>query len=225
VSGLNDRAAARLAGNALYRDLRSCAHRMSMGDTGIMAQARSLIDWHNRHGFCAVCGGPTTMARGGAMRRCSDPACAAQHFPRVDPVAIMLVVQDGKCLMGRQSHFPPGMYSALAGFIEPGETLEDAVRREVMEEAGIRVGRVDYVMSQPWPFPSSLMIGCVAEGLSDEITIDEHELETARWITKAEAAAALNRGNPYDNEGEVADLFIPPPIAIAHHLLREWVGE
>jgi NAD+ diphosphatase len=223
VSALDERAAARLAGDAQHRDLRSSVHMMGMGDAGIMAQARSLIDWHNRHGFCAVCGQPTTMARGGAMRRCSYAACAAQHFPRVDPVAIMLVVRDDKCLMGRQSHFPPGMYSALAGFIEPGETMEDAVRREVMEEAGIRVGRVDYVMSQPWPFPSSLMIGCVAEGLSDEITIDEQEIETARWITKSEAAAALKRGNPYDNEGEVADLFIPPPIAIAYHLLREWV--
>jgi len=225
VSGLDSAASSRLAGGAHYRDLRSCVHMMGMGDAGIMAQARSLIDWHNRHGFCAVCGAPTAMTRGGAMRRCADASCGAQNFPRVDPVAIMMVVRGDKCLMGRQSHFPPGMYSALAGFIEPGETLEDAVRREVMEEAGIRVGRVDYVMSQPWPFPSSLMIGCVAEGLSDEITIDEHELETARWITKAEAAAALNRGNPYDNEGEVADLFIPPPIAIAHHLLREWVGE
>lgn len=223
VSALEDAAAARLAGSAQYRDLRSSVHMMGMGDAGIMAQARSLIDWHNRHGFCAICGAPTAMMRGGVMRRCTDVMCAAQHFPRVDPVAIMLVVRDGKCLMGRQSHFPPGMYSALAGFIEPGETMEDAVRREVMEEAGVHVGRVDYVMSQPWPFPSSLMIGCVAEGLSEEITIDEQEIETARWITKAEAAAALKRGNPYDNEGEVADLFIPPPIAIAYHLLKEWV--
>ena len=225
VSGLDEAAAGRLADDGGYRDLRSVAQMMSMADSGILAQARSLVDWHNRHGFCAVCGTATAMKRGGALRRCMDQDCAAQHFPRVDPVVIMMVVRDGKCLMGRQRHFPPGMYSALAGFIEQGETLEDAVRREVMEEAGIRIGRVDYAMSQPWPFPSSLMIGCVAEALSDEIIIDDHELEAARWVSRDEAAAALCRGNPFDNTVAVADLFVPPPIAIACHLLRDWVGE
>lgn len=225
VGGLAGGVGEALAGEGLFRDLRSVAVLLPPGESGIVAQARSLLSWHARHGFCAACGAVTEMARGGAMRRCVRPTCAAQHFPRVDPVVIMLVVRGDKCLLGRQAFFPPGMYSALAGFIEPGETLEAAVRREVMEEAGIKVGRVDYARSQPWPFPSSLMIGCVAEGLTDEITIDPNELETAGWYSKSEVAAALKRGNPFDQEGETDDLYLPPTIAIAHHLLKDWVAE
>lgn len=225
VGGLADGVGEALGGDGLYRDLRSVAVLLPPDEAGIVAQARSLLSWHARHGFCAACGSETEMARGGAMRRCLNASCAAQHFPRVDPVVIMLVVRGDKCLLGRQAFFPPGMYSALAGFIEPGETLEAAVRREVMEEANIKVGRVAYARSQPWPFPSSLMIGCVAEGLSDEITIDAHELETAGWYGKSDVVAALRRGNPFDQDGETADLYLPPAIAIAHHLLKDWVGE
>lgn len=181
---------------------------------GLVAQARSLLAWHQRHKHCAVCGDAAHSVKGGYGRLCISEGCKAEHFPRVDPVSIMLVVADDKCLLGRQPTFPPGFYSALAGFIEPGETIEEAVRREVYEEAGIQVGRVQYIASQPWPFPSSLMIGCFAEAISNDIKIDETELEDARWFTRQEAEAALA------GDGS----FSPPPaLAIAHHLLRLWV--
>ena len=158
-------------------DLRSLAVEGSMtpADLGAMAQARSLCHWHLRHGFCAVCGSPTAMKIGGYRRDC--PACEAQHFPRTAPVVIMLAIDGERALLGRQARFAPGMYSCLAGFVEPGETIEDAVRRETQEEAGIRVGRVRYHSSQPWPFPSSLMIGCHAEALTTEVVPDEAELD------------------------------------------------
>lgn len=185
-------------------------------ELGILAQAKALLDWHRRHRFCAACGEPTRSAAGGARREC--PACARQHFPRTDPVAIMLVARGESCLLGRQRHFPPGMYSCLAGFVEPGETLEEAVRREVFEEAGIRVGAVRYQASQPWPFPSSLMLGCRAEALTDALTLDREELEDGRWFPREEVRRMLAREHP-------GGLSAPHPIAIAHHLLRRFVEE
>jgi NAD+ diphosphatase len=178
---------------------------------GVLAQAKSLLHWHARHRFCAQCGAPTQAAAAGWKRLCA--ACSAQHFPRTDPVVIMLVTDGVKCLVGRQPRFNPGMYSALAVFIEPGETVEAAVRREVAEEAGIVVGAVAYHASQPWPFPASLMIGCFGQALSREIVVDRTELEDARWITRDEVRAMFAGAHP--------DGFQPPaPVAIAHHLLR-----
>lgn len=198
-------------------DLRSIAMRglAPAEELGILAMAKSLLDWHRRHRFCANCGNPTALSQAGFRRDC--PACGTQHFPRTDPVVIMLVTDGDHCLLGRQSRFPPGMYSCLAGFLEPGETIEDAVRRETFEEAGIRVGRVAYAQSQPWPFPSSLMIGCIGEAVSREITIDAEELEDARWFHRDEIRLMVDRAHP---EG----LFAANPIAIAHHLVRGWMG-
>lgn len=178
--------------------------------------ARSLVDWHARHGFCAACGGTTSPIRAGWSRKCAQ--CDAEHFPRVDPVVIMLAEYDGRVLVGRQARFAPGQYSALAGFLEPGETVEEAVSRELWEEAGVRTTSVRYVMSQPWPFPSSLMMACIAPVESPEITLDTTELEDAIWVDRAEARAALAR-----QEG--GRFLAPLPVAIAHHLLRAWVEE
>ncbi|MGD9914619.1 MAG: NAD(+) diphosphatase [Rhizobiaceae bacterium] len=180
---------------------------------GAMAQAASLLAWHSSHSFCGKCGQPTEMRIGGYKRVC--PSCAAEHFPRTDPVAIMLAVTEDRCLMGRGAHFPPGMYSALAGFIEPGETIEGAVRRETLEEAGIRLGRVVYHASQPWPFPYSLMIGCFGEALNEDITFDGKELEDCRWFARDEVDLMLAGKHP-------GSIFVPPPAAIAHHLIKTW---
>jgi len=199
------------------------AHRKTWGaiaqlpddDLAIFGAARSVLDWHARHRFCARCGQATRLAKGGWQRDC--PACNAQHFPRVDPVAIMLVECAGKLLLGRQSRFPPKSYSALAGFVEPGETIEEAVAREVFEEAGVRVRDVRYVASQPWPFPSQLMIGCLGHADSLELAIDTSEIEDARWFTRAEVAEALAKGR------DSASFLPPPPQAIAYHLLQWWL--
>jgi NAD+ diphosphatase len=181
----------------------------------LFAAALSLAWWHSRHLFCANCGASTEIERGGWSRRC--PGCSAQHFPRVDPVVIMLAEHEGRLLLGRQPQYPPGRYSALAGFLEPGESIEAAVARELHEEAGIRVADVTYVASQPWPFPSSLMIGCHARALGEELTIDRTELDDARWFTREEIASALG-GNP-----DAA--FQPPPrFAIARTLLEHWLA-
>lgn len=178
---------------------------------GAFAQAKSLLYWHARHRFCPNCGTPSRMSSAGWKRECD--ACNAQHFPRTDPVVIMLVLDGERCLMGRQARFPAGMYSALAGFVEPGETIENAVRREISEESGIRVGQVVYHASQPWPFPASLMIGCFGQALSHDITIDLTELEDARWFSRTEVQSLF--------AGTHATGVAPPnKIAIASHLLR-----
>ncbi|MBW4330187.1 NAD(+) diphosphatase [Stakelama sp. CBK3Z-3] len=183
-------------------------------DAAHYAAARSLVAWHMRHRFCSVCGGATDMIRAGWARKCT--ACAAEHFPRTDPVVIMIAEHDGRALLGRQAAWPQGRWSALAGFLEVGESIEEAVVRETHEEAGIHVGAVRYVASQPWPFPSSLMIACIAEAKDDAITVDTNELEDARWFTREQVAAALAGG---------ADAaFLPPPRhAIAHTLLSVWL--
>ena len=199
-------------------DARTAFPLMSLlhpGDAPLFAAALSLARWHSRHRFCANCGHLSQLVRGGWSRRC--PSCGAEHFPRVDPVVIMLAEHGGRLLLGRQPHYPPGRYSALAGFVEVGENLEAAVARELYEEAGIRVHRVRYVASQPWPFPSSLMIGCHAYADSAELRIDTAELDDARWFTRDDIAAAL---------AESADApFLPPPkAAIARTLLEHWLS-
>ena len=197
-------------------DLRSIAVQglVDGGHLAALAQAKAVLAWHARHRFCANCGAPTVMIDAGWRRDC--PSCQAQHFPRTDPVVIMLATDGDRCLLGRQARFGTGMWSCLAGFIEPGETVEDAVRRETFEEAGIRCGNVRYFASQPWPFPMSLMIGCHAQALTFDITVDKTELEDARWFAREEAAAMLSRQH-------AQGLSTPPPIAIAHHIIRAWV--
>lgn len=188
---------------------------LSPEEAALYGGARSLVDWHARHRFCAVCGSPTELFRGGWGRRCAS--CGAEHFPRVDPVVIMLAEYEGRVLLGRQPGFPPGFFSALAGFVEPGESLEEAVARELVEEAGIAVSDVSYVASQPWPFPSSLMIGCRAVARGAALTIDTTELEAAMWVDRAEVRAAL--------AGDMGASFMaPPPLAIARYLLEDWVA-
>ncbi|WP_029556956.1 NAD(+) diphosphatase [Xanthobacter sp. 91] len=181
---------------------------------GPVACGKALRAWHTRHGFCANCGAASRIVDAGWRRDC--PSCGAQHFPRTDPVVIMLTARGDRCLLGRQPHFAPGMWSTLAGFVEPGETIEDAVRRETLEEAGVRTGEVRYFATQPWPFPMSLMIGCIAQATSEDLVIDRNELEDARWFGRDEVMLMLTRTHP---DG----LFVPPPIAIAHHLIRSFI--
>ena len=189
---------------------------MDADDMAIYGCARSLVDWHARHRFCAKCGAPTALAKGGWQRNCTAEACKAEHFPRVDPVTIMLVEHEGKLLLGRQPRFPPRRFSALAGFVEPGEAIEEAVAREVLEEAGVTVRDVTYVSSQPWPFPSQLMIGCHAYAENSTLRVDTTELEEAHWFTREEIAAAMAG----DESGR---LLTPPSVAIAHQLLKWWL--
>ena len=195
---------------------------LDAGELATYGGARSLVDWHSRHRFCAVCGRATALAKGGWQRTCTSGTCGAEHFPRVDPVTIMLVEHQGQVLLGRQPRFADGRYSALAGFVEPGETIEEAVAREVFEEAGVRVRDVTYIASQPWPFPSSLMIGCHAFADDPAITIDITELDDARWFTRADVVDALEAVA----RGENGRTFgAPPKTAIAHLLLRWWVEQ
>jgi NAD+ diphosphatase len=199
-------------------DIRTLAPRLAVGEAAILAEARALVDWHARHRFCAQCGSPTQLAAAGWVRRC--PACGASHFPRTDPVVIMIVVRGERALLGRNRRRPGGRFSCLAGFVEPGETPEEAVRREVREEAGIRCGRVRYLASQPWPFPSSLMMGFLAEALTEEISIDPEELAEARWFQRDEVRDMVARAAA--GPDDPSQVSLPPPIAIAHHLCRRW---
>ena len=188
--------------------------QLDPADAPIFAAALSLANWHRRHGFCSVCGAPTAPNRGGWSRACAS--CGSEHYPRADPVVIMLVEHDDRLLLGRQPHYPECRYSALAGFVEPGETIEAAVARELFEEAGITVRDVTYLASQPWPFPSTLMIGAICRATSDVLVIDHDELDDARWFSRREIEAAL--------DGDPAAAFLPPPrFAIARTLIDRWV--
>lgn len=202
-----------LAGLGHFREMRAASMLLPPKDTAILGQAKALIDWHQRHGFCARCGAATAFGDAGYKRVCV--ACNAEHFPRTDPVVIMLATHGDACLLGRGKQFPRGFYSALAGFIEPGETIEEAVCRELHEEAGVKAHGVRYYATQPWPFPSSLMIGCFAEAESRDIVLDENELADAKWVARDVVRQVL--------AGDQSQGFwLPPPIAIAHHLVKTW---
>ncbi|HJP27396.1 MAG TPA: NAD(+) diphosphatase [Dehalococcoidia bacterium] len=205
---------AALVPGAEFEDGRAAATDIPSEQSGVLAQARSNLNWHAQHRFCSVCGSESQSQRGGLMREC--PKCKSQHFPRTDPVAIMLVYKGDRCVMGQTlARQNSTFYSCLAGFMDQGEAIEEGVRREVMEEAGIKVGKVTYHSSQPWPFPASLMIGCHAEANSDEIVIDDGEMSDVRWFTRDEVKLAL--------EDKLEGVNIPGPIAIAHHLIKAWV--
>jgi len=197
-----------------FLDARTVTEHVSIDESGIVAQARAQIDWHSRNKFCPACGKATEARRGGQTRHC--PECSVEHHPRTDPVVIVVVSRDNMCLLGRSRGrgTNPTRYSALAGFVDQGESIEEAVAREVMEESGIRIDCVRYHSSQPWPFPSSLMIGCHAEAVSTEIYMDTEEMADVRWFSRNEVISALAEKN--DN------LQLPGPIAIAHHIIKAW---
>lgn len=199
-------------------DVRTLAPLVPSGEAAILAEARSLIDWHARHGYCAQCGSPTNVSSAGWTRRC--PQCRASHYPRSDPVTIMLVVRGERALLGRNKRRPGQRFSCLAGFMEPGETPEECVRREVREESGIKVGQVKYLAAQPWPFPSTLMMGFLAEAISEDITVDPEELAEARWFERDEIREMVARAA--NGEDDPNKISIPQPLAIAHHLCRRW---
>ncbi len=196
-----------------FVDARRIATELPEGEAGMLAQARSLLEWHARHRFCGVCGASTATGAGGGMRRCTQ--CAAEYFPNPYPVVIMVVWRGDRCLLGRGRGWAPGRFSALAGFIDQGETLEEAVAREVQEEAGLTVDQVIYHTSQPWPFPMSLMLGCFARVTDETLQVDPEELDEARWFTREEIRRAYE-------EPHRVDFGIPGRIAIAHHLIRDW---
>ena len=212
LEGSADPADGPLSGFGRFEDLRSIAARLPAHDAAILATAKAMFEWRRRHGFCAACGQPTMPADGGWKRVCD--ACRSEHFPRTDPVVIMLPTLGDRCLLGRQAIWPKGMFSALAGFLEPGETIEEACAREVKEEAGLTTVSVAYHSTQPWPYPSSLMIGLLAEVSDDNATPDQTELDEVRWFTREEAGALLR--------GELTDAWAPPPMAIAHQLIKTW---
>lgn len=205
---------ARLAGDAEFDELRRQATLLEPMEAGMLALARGMLQWHARHRFCGVCGEPTEPRDAGHVRVCTSSACGTVHFPRTDPAVIMLVTRGGRALLGRQPSWDPGRYSSLAGFVEPGESLEDAVAREVWEETGVRVRDVRYHSSQPWPFPSSLMVGFTAEAEGDDITVDHDELEDARWFTREEMRASVAAGT----------MSLPAPLSISHRLVAEWLA-
>lgn len=215
IEGAADPAEGPLQGLGRFEELRGVAATMPPADAGILATAKSMFEWRRRHRWCSACGQKSEVADGGWKRVC--PSCEAEHFPRTDPVVIMLAVHDGKCLLGRQAAWPAGMFSALAGFLEPGETIEEACARELKEEAGLTATAVRYHSSQPWPWPSSLMMGLIAEVDGGDAAPDQTELEEVRWFTKEEAGQLI--------KGELEGAFCPPALAIAHQLIKAWAEE
>jgi NAD+ diphosphatase len=204
-----------LPDDQVFCELRGAMTRLSARDAELAATAKAIFGWHRSHRFCACCGQQSVLAMAGWQRNCPD--CGAHHFPRTDPVVIMLITRRNSVLMGRSPGWPEGMYSLLAGFIEPGETMEAAVRREVFEEAGIRVGEVGYLASQPWPFPSSLMIGCRGEAKNETLVIDPAEIEDAQWFSREDIALAFGGDHPF--------LLPARKGAIAHFILRNWLAD
>lgn len=206
--------AAPFADLGAYMPIREAAATIAKDDLAIIGHGRWVFEWHRKHRFCANCGAATDMKNGGAKRVCAS--CESEHFPRTDPVAIVLAVHEGACLLGRGPHFPPGFLSALAGFVEAAETPEEAAKRELFEEAGVTLNDIRYQFSQPWPFPNSMMMGFIADAEGRALTLDKTEIEEARWIDKADIAGAL--------AGEERDFFAPPKFTIARQLLERWVG-
>ena len=196
-----------------FTDLRAVAGLLAAGDAAVLAHARALMHWRTRHGFCGACASACVAQSAGHVMQCSNPACATQHFPRTDPAVIMLVTRGDRALLGHARRFPGNMYSTLAGFVEPGESLEEAVAREVFEEAGVRVDRVQYHSSQPWPFPGSIMLGFYAHALTEAIVLDRDELEDARWFTRAEIRDHTAHG-----------FAVPRGDSIARRLIEDWVA-
>ena len=212
LEGVADPAEGPLKGLGRFVDLRATVAALPAADANLIGTARCLFDWRRHHRFCSACGHPSQVADGGWRRVC--PSCHAQHFPRVNPCVIMLPVRGEQCLLGRQAAWAKGRFSTLAGYVEPGESIEEACAREVREESGLTVTAVRYHSSQPWPFPANLMIGLIAEVAEGEAVADEAELETVRWFTRAQARDLL--------EGRLEDLGTPPKTAISHHLIRYW---
>jgi NAD+ diphosphatase len=202
--------------------LREAAASLPQADGGLVAYAAAMLNWHRTHRFCANCGHATEQQEGGHMRKC--PHCGREHHPRTDPVVIMLVERGDEVMMGRQAAWPPGRYSALAGFVEPGESLEEAVAREVMEESGVRIGPPRYVSSQPWPFPMSLMLGFIAPWEAGEPMVVDQELQDARWFSRAELTEAARRDEPWSDDPAPEGLQLPPRLAIARRLIEHWLG-
>ncbi|HEX3700198.1 MAG TPA: NAD(+) diphosphatase [Phenylobacterium sp.] len=215
LDGETDPSEGALAGMGSFEDLRRVALTLPATEAAIVATAKAMFEWRRRHRHCAVCGQPTEAVDGGWKRRC--PSCQAEHFPRTDPVVIMLPYHGGRCMLGRQEAWPKGMFSALAGFLEPGESIEEACARELSEEAGLRTRKVRYHSTQPWPYPSSLMIGLIAEVEDDEGTPDQTELSEVRWFTREEAKKLI--------AGQIEGTFAPQRLAIAHQLIKAWVEE
>lgn len=210
---VDEAAASALARDGDFVELRPLGSRLDPAEAAILAYARAMVYWHHRHRYCGVCGSPSRSEEAGHLRRCTDPICGAVHFPRTDPAIIVLVTHGDRCLLGRQASWAAGQYSTLAGFVEPGESLEEAVAREVREETGVALGEIDYHSSQPWPFPSSLMVGFTATAVSDQIRVDGVELEDARWFTRQELSEGIARGA----------FRLPSPASIAFALVDEWL--
>ena len=198
-----------------FRDLKGVAALLDRRDGALLAYARAMTHWHRRHQFCGDCGWPTRSAEGGHVRVCANKKCGLQHFPRTDPAVIVLVESGDQCLLGRQPIWPKTVYSTIAGFVEPGESVEEAVVREVFEETGIRVHAVEYHSSQPWPFPASLMLGFTARAEKTSILLDQNELEDARWFSRSEIRTCLENGT----------LRLPSAISIAYRLIEDWFDE
>ena len=215
MEGPADPADGPLQGLGKFEDLRAVALKLPPTDAAIVATAKQMFEWRRRHPHCAVCGQATEPKDGGWKRQC--PSCETEHFPRTDPVVIMLPYHGDRCMLGRQAAWPKGMFSALAGFLEPGESIEEACARELNEEAGLRTRKVRYHSTQPWPYPSSLMIGLIAEVEDDEGTPDQTELSEIRWFTRDEAKKLL--------AGEIEGAGVPGRLAIAHQLIKAWVEE
>jgi NAD+ diphosphatase len=213
----------KIAGRGEFVDIREVGSLLDRAEAQLMAHSRGLFYWHSRHGFCGVCGAPTKVREAGHVRVCTDPACGVSHFPRTDPAVIMLVIDGDRCLMGRRPGRQNFMYSTLAGFVEPGESLEEAVAREVMEETGIKLGDVRYAHSQPWPFPANLMLGFYADATSTEITVDPDELADARWFTRDEVRELMKIRDREESAARGGVPHLPRPVSIARRLIGEWL--